>query len=164
MAVGMKLLYNDLPSYNGLLLKYLNTLPALKIIHLRRRNAIASFVSNELAQSTGVWSSYQHSDSDRTIFVDTAYLMEYLKDFLVRLENTEKYLANRSMLTIWYEDLLEDSTKELLRSQSFLNVPIHPLQSPFQRLETRKLSDIIENFPEVKNVFKGSAWEACFDE
>jgi hypothetical protein len=54
--------------------------------------------------------------------------------------------------------------EEIKKVQSFLGVENHSLSSRFVKINKSKLSDIIENYAELKDRFAGTEWANFFED
>jgi LPS sulfotransferase NodH len=128
----------------------------IPILHLRRRNYVATFVSGRLAEQNKVWhTSKAEALNIHSINVPTKDLRGFLNICVREATLITEWLANYSnVLTLEYEDML-DETGNMPESTAtelatFLGVvPFTARNSVFIKQAPAKLSDSIENFEEV---------------
>jgi LPS sulfotransferase NodH len=172
-AVGFKLMYFDLFKNKSIDLKnLLSHYPGLKIIHLKRRNYLERFVSDKMVKLTGEAVAVDKSDWEKASIKANKVTIEATiceDDFKWR-EQMENELADafshstNLRITVYYEDLNINKITESNRVIEFLNLTPIKLETKQIKQNTKKLSDRIENFEELKAHFKNTKWESFFNE
>ncbi len=185
-AVGFKIVYETGFPF---VLDYLLKQPDVKFIHLQRRNTLRLYLSDMIATKTNVWGAVTKENEylfknnkaesftkvvekkENRILPDGFTIKldynECLKEFIKINEFANKYkncFASDRIINIYYEDLLINLDEELIKVQDFLGVDYHSLSSRFIKINNSKLSDIIENYAELKGQFAESEWAVFFDE
>jgi len=123
-AIGFKLLFDD--ARKGRFAdarKFLVQMP-VKVIHLRRRNLLKRYISFLHATKTDVWVLCNKNDRpySHKLKVNTEELIINIKrTFSIYHQMDDEFLSWKS-ITIWYEDLVNEYTKEMNRIFAFLNV------------------------------------------
>lgn len=136
----------------------------LKIIILRRRNRIKTFVSWQLALQTGQWEVYRQSDLPArpiTAKVDLVALRRQIGFNEGYYEEIREALldSGQEHLETCYEDLF--SVQEQSRMLRFLGLPdLHPDQRVQSVKQNPKdLREIVSNFDELEIALRGSDLE-----
>ena len=91
---------------------------------------------------------------------------ECLVTFKVLRSNIDLFSSlfeDHRMISVWYEDLVSDAGEQI-RIQQFLGVPPAPLQVTMRRQNPQPLSQLIENYDELKRAFMSTAFAEFFNE
>ena len=168
-AVGMKLKHEEL-----FLPKFAETREVIrkdtdiKIIHLRRNDLFARFVSFWLATKvTGV--TEIHSDSTRPDITEvTIPIRDCHMDFdrsAARYAFFRKVYKDHPTLEVTYEALAgETQSDELQRVQKFLGVEPRELTSKLRKVVNKDLREIVTNYDELAAHFSGTRYSGFFQE
>jgi LPS sulfotransferase NodH len=159
-AAGFKLLFQD--AREGRFTdarEFLVQLP-VKVIHLRRRNLLKRYVSFLHAEKTDVWILCDENERPGThrFKVDIDELIMSIKDTLRSYDKMDREFFSCHSLTVWYEDLVNEYTREMNRIFSFLKVNSAETKPETIRQETRELSEIISNYDEIKAALANTPW------
>jgi LPS sulfotransferase NodH len=182
-VVGVKFLYfqlepeyahhwnvPDIPS----LLPVLKERRDLRIIHLKRRNRLATLVSWKLARHTRRWArlgpgQLSRSDQSRDSMYDDVMITlspDECRNEFAQIEQWERYydaaFANHPYVEMYYEDLVTDRRGEMTRALELLGLEDCELQSPLRRQNTRTLEDVVENFEELRRCFENTDYAYFF--
>lgn len=163
----------------------LSAMPELKVIHLRRNNLLKRHLSHIQARTSGQWHNWKAEALNNISLIETlpaTHIDRYeVKQHVHRLnpetleldfkevENwhsfAEKKLANKASIKLSYENLHLNFDEECRKILSFLGVDSTvKLQSSVRKLESRSLTDSIENYGKLKKRFSGSAWSHFFED
>lgn len=150
-ATGFKIIYDDFidPRFQDALVRYANA-NDVRIIHLRRRNHLAAFVSRARMMRFGI----RHSDRPfgKNGEVQTASIKVCPREL-------QRYIARQSALAahidatfpqalqLTYEGLREDFPRLLNHLAVSSN---RPFAAPLRKLSPSDLSDVIENYAELR--------------
>jgi hypothetical protein len=76
----------------------------------------------------------------------------------------ESFFAEHSkqIHTLYYEDLVANTEKEIQDVQQFLGVESLPLTPYTKKQEKRPLKEIITNYDELKEKFEDTPWQTFF--
>lgn len=167
-AVGFKIFYyhpNDDDS--GEIWRLLRADPALKILHLKRRNVLRTIVSRSIAASTEAWvQTGKDPTFDRRVDLCPEQVRKDLE--LTRrweTEYEEMFRTNGNpVLTLSYEELAEDMSSVFTQVCKFLAIPPQVPTTRFQRQNPEGLHELIRNYSEVRESLAGTCWEELFDE
>ncbi|MCI0428985.1 MAG: glycosyltransferase [Rhodospirillales bacterium] len=92
-------------------------------------------------------------------------LLDVLRFRAERLESARRLLDGHDILCLTYEeDIAEDPTRAYRRVCDFLGVEPEPVEIKYGRTTPFPLSDVIENFDEVKAALAGTEFEWMTDE
>jgi riboflavin biosynthesis pyrimidine reductase/LPS sulfotransferase NodH len=131
----------------------------IRKIILRRRNRVKTFVSELIAEQTGLWESYEFSDFSRpspAVEIDANKLCQYLTvtdDYYGGIESL-LHSTDQQILQVTYEDL--SSAREQQRILTFLSVSTSvPLLIPVTRKRNQgDLRSLVSNFDELRSGLK----------
>ncbi len=177
VAVGFKIFYHQ---FNNEIRNYLYNSCNLKIIHLKRRNILDSYISLKFASTTGIWSLVNHDfyknakAENMEKFTTSSKLHTCNKNIKLKidfddckkyLEQTEKNIKyydnlfkNHDVLEIYYEDFSENIQQVKKQIFSFLSASDTSFVSPMIKVNTKQHKDIIENYDEIKHKLANSRW------
>ena len=158
-AVGLKVFYDylDSPEYRKFVFE-LSERPEVKVLHLKRRNALDEFISLEKAKKRNIWSSTDGNSLSpvESINPDPDEFRRFLalRAFLSR--RAEYIFQGHPVLEVYYEDLIGDSRSTLMQIQQFLGVKRRNLFSLLTKMgdplhrdiaNYKALKEIYESFP-----------------
>lgn len=93
---------------------------------------------------------------------------EELRTFMMETELTiahfEGLFREHPMLTIWYEDMVEDNLETFNRAQEFLGIEPKPLTVTLRRQNPEPLHELLRNYDELRTAFQNSPHEWMFEE
>lgn len=143
--------------------------PSIRVIVLRRMQALAQLASWKIAEQTDHW-------VDQSPFADQRPTVRFDQDELrwFRRWNDALYqwrlsgLSQHPVLEVLYEDLIVDWDRVVRGLQLFLGVEPQSLPQATSKQETRPLAEVIENFSELcpatafdRRVYLDEAIRAC---
>ena len=131
-------LYNELKSRQG-----------LKVIHLTRENKLAQYMSEELAWQKRTWTKKGTAVEDKLV-IDLTAFDAYLDKHVQLQAQCLKDFTDKSLLSLSYESLIDDSEKVLRDIQEFLGVPSRKLFTVMEKQSTQPLFELVENVDEVR--------------
>ncbi len=188
-AVGFKLQYKNVYGFPGLL-PHLRDDRELKIVHLKRRNALRSLVSLLLAKETGQY----HRQPVRLGWERAALALRHPARAVTRLrmrmrkrtytpptltltrEECERFFhetewseahfdnlfAEHGRVDVVYEELVSDPEAGFARVLEFLGVEARPLISGQERLNPISTRQLVGNFDELRESFAGTKYQEFF--
>jgi LPS sulfotransferase NodH len=165
-AVGFKYIYahTNLSSWNSLE-PFIKNQQSFKIIHLKRRNYLKSYLSLLTAVQTNQWFSHtgvHASIAPITIAYDQC--LTYFKKTRAREEYFDTFFANHPKIEVIYENLVSEQGSELKRIQSFLGTDYEHLFPSVYKQSHQPLSNAIANYAGLKRNFKGTPWQVFFED
>jgi LPS sulfotransferase NodH len=175
-AVGFKLLYGHDKRIWRFVWLYLQK-SGVRIIHLKRRNLLARYLSFELAKRSNLWiASENNVDNlkyEEPIIIDPKSCINNIKQMVHRQAKYEEVFTNNPMIETVYEDLVANTRDECARLLKFLGLAEHDLSNQSLRKQrTKRLSEVIANYNELKFAFEDGVksgevkpeWLSFFDE
>lgn len=165
-AKGFKLFYyHPLDGDPEHLWNMIRSVDGVRVIHLRRRNLLRTLASRRIAEQQGVWVRSRQGENPPTNAVH--FEPEELERGFCQTREWEQMAELRLRIlpsaNLDYEDLAGDPTQEFRRVTDFLGLdPAHP-RTFFRRQNPQRLSELIDNFDELRHSFRGTEWEGFFD-
>jgi len=169
-AAGFKFIYDhvNLPYTNGHgVLDYLRKNKDIKVIHLKRRNILRTYLSHEMAFKHNKWHAFKDEDrlkEDDKIEIDFEACLEYFLNISREEAHFDGFFSDNPKLDMYYECIVEDPQEETKRIQHFLGLKPKPLSSTFKRLNHKRLCDTITNYWQLKSMFKNSRFYYFFED
>jgi LPS sulfotransferase NodH len=130
----------------------------MKIIHLKRKNLIKTFVSGRLAEMNKVWHAREEEEvKTRQLNVEKQPLLNYLNTTQRIINHFDGYLRKYPhVIELEYEELFRPDgsivADELAKVSGFLDIdnkPFETLQPSFVKQTSDELSEVITNYAEV---------------
>lgn len=161
-AVGFKIFYHH-PAWDpsGAVWRYLLDQENLRVIHLKRENALRSLVSKKIAQKTDVWkeSGQAGETPDKRVVLSLEECLEYFETTARHEKEGDERFADKPLLQMTYERLTGDFDQQIARIQEFLGVDPMPLPIKTSKQNPETLAELIENFDQVREALTGTPWE-----
>jgi hypothetical protein len=165
-AVGFKIFYHHAPretAWGRAVWDYLLGLPDLKLLHLKRRNLLKTFLSRKQAGQSGEYIKYT-AGKETAVRLDPAEMLAFFERARAAEAQYDALLAGRPLIDVIYEDLSRDLAGEMRRIESFLGVAYEAVNAGAQKRPSRPLSAQIENYAELKDEFGDTRWASFFTE
>jgi LPS sulfotransferase NodH len=165
-AVGFKLFYYHARGhpFTGVW-TFLRDDPSIRIIHAKRRNVLAQYLSLQLAHRTDVWSSRQEPASETpAIRLDPEECRRHFEQVRRYESETAETFRHHPVADVFYEDLAGDRDKALGEVQAFLGLERRPTAPTLVRQRRVLLSRAIENFEELRRTFAATPWSEFFND
>lgn len=136
--------------------------PDVKIILLRRKNAIRNYVSYQIALKTGQWLTRNSGEimplEERRLVVNVDDMLAFFAKRERQVEDARQLYHGDRLLEVCYEDFISDHSVVQSVLQ-FLGVRNRTLRAALKKQNTEHLPDIIENYSEVVARLAGSPYE-----
>ena len=164
-AVGFKLFYYHAQKDREKgVWNYLKNAKNIRIIHLKRKNILKTYVSQETALRTNNWVSQGEYPKLNypSIYLNYDLVLRAFEQTRQREQEGEKLFSEHQMMNIIYEDLVQDYVKETKKIQDFLNVDYQPLCVSTRKQSQTSLAEQIRNYEELKLKFANTPWEEFF--
>jgi LPS sulfotransferase NodH len=182
-VVGVKFLYHQLEPEHAArwnvpalpaLLPHFQKRTDFRIIHLKRRNRLATLVSWKLARQTDRWTQLGSGRLSRSLRSgDSLYgeltinlSHEECQSEFDRIDTWERFydaaFAKHRYIDMYYEDLAADRRGEMRRALELLGLEDRELHAPLSQQNTRGLEDVVENFAELRERFAHTPYGAFF--
>ncbi|KAH7293427.1 hypothetical protein KP509_28G025500 [Ceratopteris richardii] len=171
-AVGLKwMLKQGVTEYKREVAAYLKS-KSVSIIFLFRKNILRQYISNlanifdqETRKLNGEHLAHVKTEEEAKVLaeyrpvVDRASLMNFLERSEESMNDATDFFKDIRHMTIYYEDLVANPTKELKRAQEFLGVKPIRLVSKHVKIHTRPLNEQIDNWDDLVPFLKGTRHE-----
>ena len=163
-AVGFKIFYyHAREARQSAVWSYLARNDRIRVIHIRRRNILAQFLSLKLAHATNVWSSTGAPRHDavpvRLEVEDCRRHFEWVRSLEAE---ADALFSGHRKLDMDYEDSAADHEREMSAVQRFLGVPEQELEAGTRRQRTAPLDAAIANYAELQAAFADTPWSGFF--
>ena len=165
-AVGFKIFYyHAQKGKEQAVWDYLKDTKGIKIIHLKRKNILQTYVSQETALKTNNWVSKGKSNNTNQPSIDLDYnlVLKAFEKTRQREQEAEELFAEHQIINVIYEDIIKDYAKETKRIQDFLKVDYQPLYISTRKQSQKSLAEQIHNYEELKLKFSHTPWEEFFE-
>ncbi|HAC16100.1 MAG TPA: hypothetical protein DCE78_09185 [Bacteroidetes bacterium] len=161
-AVGFKLFYGhpydekDKHSWKTILEK-----PDLHIIHLKRDNAVRSFISERIAFYNDEWLSNDQAEKSakEAIYYNPEKLLRKLNQLDDEMAWAENFFSGIPKIEVEYNELTQKRDQTMNRITEFLNIQDVPVTTPLRRQNPESMSKLVTNWDEITSVLKGTKWE-----
>jgi len=174
-SVGFKILYGQLEDSYGEMhgvpdiadvRQCLKRSDDLKIIHLKRRNKLATIASLMLAIETRRFLIHdpQDRETERQVEIPIDSCEWHFNKIIRHEEQYDDFFAAHRKLDIFYEALVAQPKRAGDQILEFLGVPARPLHSRLIKQNIRPLNDLIANYAELKAYFANTPWAKYFTE
>ncbi|HEY2827983.1 MAG TPA: type II secretion system protein GspG [Pirellulales bacterium] len=165
-AVGFKLFPDQIDRYPfRCVWKWLARNRDLKIIYLTRRNLLATYTSLLIAQKDNKYGIKDETQRSRTtVTIDPE---ECLAEFRKRTRYeaaVERNIQAHEVMRWFYEDMAATPQQHLKQAQEFLGVKVCDLKIKMIKQEVRPLTEVIENYDELREYFAGAEWDYLFED
>ncbi len=150
----------------------------VKFMYLTRRNILRRQVSNlrciykDVSHAKNLESvNYDKVRIDSESMRDWSYdytkrhtdLADFLETSHARQETVRQFAASRGELHLEYEDFEKNPLAGAEKVFDFLEVPRIDAKSPLLKTGDKPLSDLVENYDEVRNALQNTRWEPMLD-
>lgn len=165
-AVGFKIFYYHAQDEKWKpVWDYLQSMPDLKVIHMKRRNILKTHLSRQRAIKTDRWvNTYGSREPQRSISLDYEACLDDFIRTRAWEEAYDAYFAGNDILEVMYEDLAADYQWEVTRIQAFLGVEYEHVQPVNYKKSRQSLSEAIANYCELKERFQQTPWSPFFED
>ena len=166
-AVGFKVFYHHAPRdtvWGRAVWDYLLGQPGLKILHLKRRNLLKTFLSRKQAGTTGEYIKYTANGADAALTLDPDEALAFFEQMRAGEAEFDALLAGRPLIEVIYEDMTKNYAGEMRRIQTFLGVEPEDIDPGTEKRPSRSLASQIENYAQLKERFSDTPWATFFTE
>lgn len=167
-ARGFKIFYDHpFDDDEKLIWKDLVQTPKLKVIHLKRKNIFRTLISRKIAGIKDVWTSMPKRSSQNekiTISFTEQELNEGFESTRTKENNGDKMFSNHDLLEVYYEDIVDEPKTTFRKVTNFLNIEYTDPKTRLRKQNQSKLSEVVENYHDLKTSFQNTKWESFFNE
>lgn len=166
-AVGCKIFYYHLNEDEW---QELSKIPELKVIHLKRKNRLSTIVSMKVAFKTNQWGMTNDSEkidvNQKRVHLNHESIRGFFEDIESWENDTDKIFEGHQIKDIFYEDLVNQKDETFNALFDFLGV--EQISQEEMAIKHRKqnpepLSELIQNYQELKEKFHNTAWKHYFN-
>ena len=168
-VVGFRLFYYHPFSGDNEVWKFLKSDTSIVIIHLSRRNVLRTLISQRIGMKTNMWKQRkgekgQISATEKRIHLSVSECEEFFVETKKFEIETRQSFEKHSMVEVVYEDIISDQSSTLNRVFSGLNVLNELTETNLKKQNPESLSELCENYQELKKDFENSEWAVFFEE
>ncbi len=166
-AVGFKIFYHHAPrdtAWGRAVWEYLLGQPALRVLHLKRRNWLKMLVSEKQAGETEEWIKYSEGQEAPAVHISPDEAAGFFTRVAAWEAEYDALFAGHPGCEVVYEQLTRDLPGQLARIQTFLGVPHEAVSPGTAKRPRRALAEQITNYAELKGHFTATPWEPFFTE
>lgn len=163
-AVGFKLFYYHArkPPWSRVW-DYLAGDRSIYILHIKRRNLLAQYLSLVNAHRTDVWAaSSADTDQADAIALDVAACERHFVDVERRQGECAAFFRDHAVRDVYYERLARRHDEEMRAVEDFLGLGHETTRPTLVRQRKRTLSEAITNYAELRSAFANTRWREFF--
>ena len=159
-AVGFKLFYYHArePDWR-VVWDHLQRDDRVKVLHMTRRDDLATLVSLQRAQQSGNWVGTSTADLPR-LTLTPEECEEAFRGTLRWREDLASAFPPERVHEVVYEDLVADPSGIIEGVQRFLGLEVEALTAGSVRQSSGPTADAVANYEELRSHFSGTLWEA----
>ncbi|WP_286761122.1 Stf0 family sulfotransferase [Salegentibacter sp. UBA1130] len=167
--VGFKLLYNQPPDHQDKSIwEIIKNDQDIFIIHLKRNNLLASYVSLQIGYKTGIWKenegtkTLEEKKHTKVINIDPEDCESYFSLVTDYWKEVSESYEEHPYIEIFYEDLVKDKQGTINEVFNAMHLDAHNVSSDMEKQNKESLEDLIEYYEELKRYFKETKWHYLF--
>jgi len=158
-AVGFKLFYYHARESDWLVIwDHLQRDDRVKVLHVVRRDDLATLVSLQRAEVSGGWVGTATAGLPR-ITLTPEECEEAFRRTRCWREDLEAAFPTGRVHEVVYEDLVADPSGTMEAVQGFLGLEVSDLEAGSVRQSSGSTADAVANYEELRNHFSGTPWE-----
>lgn len=167
-AIGFKLIYwhaEEKAPWQQQIVPTLQAIENLKVIHIRRTDRLAHYVSGQLAAQNKRWVQRSKNDGStvKQLDIDPRHFEAFANQIQALEEKYEKLFAQFPCFETTYEALTAEPEQTLAAIQQFLEVPAITMQTDTRKQIQKTKADTILNYDALKAHFQGHAFASFFE-
>lgn len=165
-AVGCKIFYYHLNQDEW---RQISEIPELKVIHLKRKNALSMIVSMKVAFKTDQWGIASEAEridaAQKQVHLDYDFLRQRFEQIELWEKNMPKLFDRSPIQNVFYQDLVGQYQQTVESLFSFLDLPQISLEMKIQhkKQNPEPLNQLIYNYDELKEKFADTPWASYFN-
>jgi LPS sulfotransferase NodH len=165
LAVGFKIFYFHANSGNWKSVwSYLKEQQEVKVIHIKRKNVLKTYLSHTRALKTNRWVNTSGEKEEQPgISLEYEACIRYfekVKQFEIQYDD---FFKDHDKIQILFEDLEDNYLGQLKRVTDFLGVPYREAKPVTFQQSDKSLKESIVNYDQLKRLFNTSPWEEYFN-
>jgi LPS sulfotransferase NodH len=167
--VGFRLFYYHPFSGDNEVWKFLKSDPSIVIIHLSRRNVLRTLISQRIGMKTNLWKQLKEEKAqipsiEKRIHLSVSECEEFFAETKKFEIETRESFAKHAMVEVVYEEMISDPSSTLNRIFKGINLSIDLTKTNLKKQNPETLSELCENYQELKKHFENSEWAVFFGE
>ncbi|WP_339338462.1 sulfotransferase [uncultured Oceanicoccus sp.] len=156
-AIGFKLMFNQTGRFPAII-PYLKS-NKIKLIHLVRENYLKTHISALMANKRGFHSTKAVKQIKLIMPVrDLVYRLDCIKNESDQWANI--FSESDNYLRVTYEDFMKSRDEQISKIVDFLGIEKEEISSDLVKLTSDDLSEVLENYEDVKSKLLGTQYEA----
>ena len=166
-AVGCKIFYYHLNEEEW---RQISEIPELKVIHLKRKNTLSTIVSMKVAFKTDQWGITNESEridaAKKQVYLDYDFLRQRFEQIESWEKNVPKLFNKSSIKNVFYQDLVGQYKPTVKSLFDFLELPqisLNNVKIKHKKQNPEPLSQLVENYDELKAKFADTPWSSYFE-
>jgi LPS sulfotransferase NodH len=165
-AVGFKIFYyHAQDDSRKAVWEYLKNNEYLRVIHIKRKNILKTYLSRKRAEMTDDWANISGNKKDYpAVFLDYEECLRNFTSTRTWESQYDLFFDNHQKIDLYYENLARDYDREMNRVWELLGVDYEPVKPNTYKQATKPLSIAISNYFELKEKFIGTPWEEFFED
>ena len=141
----------------------------IKVVHIHRHNYLRTFVSLKIAQKTNEWSSVDANGLEikqKQLSLTKEECEVAFTNYLKIEKEVQELLQKFNVPVCWvnYEELVKNPVDVMFEVYQFLGVRPHVPISLLKRQNPESINDLIVNYEQLKNDFKGTEFQIFFED
>ena len=136
---------------------------SIRILHIKRRNLLAQYLSLLIAHKTDVWSTTRSpANPPEPIRIDVEACRKHFLDVRRSEDECADFFEYHTIRNVYYESLARNDACEMQGIADFLGVRQEPIGSALVRQNKGPVSQTITNYDELKRAFADTRWQEFF--
>lgn len=166
-AIGFKLKYQQIRTYPDIECYLLHN-PQIKVIHLIRKNLLATVISSQLVPQllalynrSNILSETKLDNLSPSVELNPSTILDELTNLEADIKQARNVVAHMPVLEVAYEDLLNAAAATSRSILKFIGVEIdYPLSSKYRKIMPQSVQESIGNLQQIRQVLKGTRFES----
>jgi LPS sulfotransferase NodH len=165
MAVGFKLFYFHAHSGNWeSVWSYLKEQQDIKVIHIKRKNTLKTYLSHTRALKTDRWINTSGKREEQpSISLEYEACLRYFEKVKQNEKKYDDFFKDHDKIRLIFEDLEDGYANQLKRVTDFLGVPYQEAKPVTFQQSNKSLKESIVNYEQLRRQFNNSPWQEYFD-
>jgi LPS sulfotransferase NodH len=135
----------------------------LRVIHLKRRNMLDTFISLKTALHTQHWWSVARAARPTSFRLDPEECHRYFQRLAGLVASADDAFAGHATIEVVYENLVEWREQTLASVFAFLGVPWHAVTTRMNKQRSTRVSEVVVNYDELKESCRQTPWATFFE-
>jgi hypothetical protein len=143
---------------------------SIRVVHLTRKNVFRMLVSWEISKATGRWIEYLSETNASSARIPVKIAKRMCWDFFSVVDaeraRARSMFSGGRIIDITYEQFASapEESPAVERVLEFLRLPLRPLAVRTRRQNPGPLSELVENFDELRDEFSCTRWAHFFSD